>query len=311
MGVAQVLADNPKEVASYLSGKETVFQWMMGQVARLTKGKADPQVARQLLQDYLNRLKEPGTGQPPLTPREKEILRLLAEGYSTKEIAERLVISPSTVHSHRTNLMQKLNLSTRHELIRYAHERGLIRAPLWGPTMNEMLQAKIEEQVRRKTAELERVHKTLLASEKMASVGKLAATVAHEINNPLAGILTFARLVEREIEGGPPTAASLESMKRSMNRFFRLRATRWRITSVSEVETNSCPSSCSSAPSSRYTGSSASPAPPAARRSAMRINPRTSCRSAPSARASSSAAALEHTHQHPPLGQCPGSEWAC
>ncbi len=59
------------------------------------------------------------------------------------------------------------------------------------------VQAKIEEQVRRKTAELERVHKTLLASEKMASVGKLAATVAHEINNPLFGILTYARLVSR------------------------------------------------------------------------------------------------------------------
>jgi two-component system NtrC family sensor kinase len=61
------------------------------------------------------------------------------------------------------------------------------------------VQAKIEEQVRRKTAELERVHKTLLHSEKMASIGKLAATVAHEINNPLFGILTYARLVVREL----------------------------------------------------------------------------------------------------------------
>jgi two-component system NtrC family sensor kinase len=59
------------------------------------------------------------------------------------------------------------------------------------------VQAKIEEEVRRKTAELERVHKTLLRSEKMASIGKLAATVAHEINNPLFGILTYARLVSR------------------------------------------------------------------------------------------------------------------
>ena len=59
--------------------------------------------------------------------------------------------------------------------------------------------ATIEEQVRRKTAELERVHKTLLHSEKMASIGKLAATVAHEINNPLFGILTYARLVVREL----------------------------------------------------------------------------------------------------------------
>src|SRR5207247_2828363 len=61
------------------------------------------------------------------------------------------------------------------------------------------VQGRIEEQVRRKTAELERVHKTLLSSEKMASIGKLAATVAHEINNPLFGILTYARLVLREL----------------------------------------------------------------------------------------------------------------
>ncbi len=54
----QVLADNPKEVASYLAGKETVFQWMMGQVARLTKGKADPQVARQLLGQALEKRRE-------------------------------------------------------------------------------------------------------------------------------------------------------------------------------------------------------------------------------------------------------------
>ncbi|MDE3168086.1 MAG: HAMP domain-containing protein [Acidobacteriota bacterium] len=59
------------------------------------------------------------------------------------------------------------------------------------------VQAEIEERVRRKTAELEKVHKTLLTSEKMASIGKLAATVAHEINNPLFGILTYARLVLR------------------------------------------------------------------------------------------------------------------
>ena len=61
-------------------------------------------------------------------------------------------------------------------------------------------QANIEEQVRRKTLELEQAHKTLLSSEKMASIGKLAATVAHEINNPLFGILTYARLVLRELK---------------------------------------------------------------------------------------------------------------
>jgi len=61
------------------------------------------------------------------------------------------------------------------------------------------VQSRIEDEVRRKTAELERVHKTLLNNEKMASIGKLAATVAHEINNPLFGILTYARLISRSL----------------------------------------------------------------------------------------------------------------
>jgi aspartyl-tRNA(Asn)/glutamyl-tRNA(Gln) amidotransferase subunit B len=55
--VTQVLTNYPEEVASFLAGKETVFQWLMGQVARTTKGKADPQVARQLLQQALLKLK--------------------------------------------------------------------------------------------------------------------------------------------------------------------------------------------------------------------------------------------------------------
>ncbi len=55
--VAQILNENPKEVASYLAGKEAVFQWMMGQVARLTHGKADPRVARLLLSKALERAK--------------------------------------------------------------------------------------------------------------------------------------------------------------------------------------------------------------------------------------------------------------
>ncbi len=55
--VTQILRDNPGEVAKFLAGKETVFQWLMGQVARATKGKADPQVARALLTKALATLK--------------------------------------------------------------------------------------------------------------------------------------------------------------------------------------------------------------------------------------------------------------
>jgi two-component system, NtrC family, sensor kinase len=85
------------------------------------------------------------------------------------------------------------------------------------------VQAHIEEQVRRKTAELERVHKTLLSSEKMASIGKLAATVAHEINNPLFGILTYARLVLREllkhdVPGRDELAEQLQTIERESKR---------------------------------------------------------------------------------------------
>jgi two-component system, NtrC family, sensor kinase len=58
----------------------------------------------------------------------------------------------------------------------------------------------LEERVERKSRELERAHHGLLHSEKLASVGKLAATVAHEINNPLFGILTNARLAKRQVE---------------------------------------------------------------------------------------------------------------
>jgi two-component system response regulator NreC len=86
-----------------------------------------PTMAKKLVQDYVRRFGEvEAAGQPSLTPREKEILRLVAKGYSNKEIAEQLVLSPSTVHSHRGNLMKKLNLNSQHDLIQYAREQGWI-----------------------------------------------------------------------------------------------------------------------------------------------------------------------------------------
>jgi two-component system response regulator NreC len=85
-----------------------------------------PTMAQRLVQDYLHRVKDADDSSPALSPREKEILQLLAEGYSSKEIAEKLVISPSTVHTHRSNLMDKLGLTTRYELIQFARGHGLI-----------------------------------------------------------------------------------------------------------------------------------------------------------------------------------------
>jgi aspartyl-tRNA(Asn)/glutamyl-tRNA(Gln) amidotransferase subunit B len=55
--ITRILDENPKEVQQYLAGKETLLQWFMGQVARATRGKADPNVARELLIQNLNKLK--------------------------------------------------------------------------------------------------------------------------------------------------------------------------------------------------------------------------------------------------------------
>ncbi len=86
-----------------------------------------PTMTRKLVQDYLERVTSGSEPEEVLTPREQQILSLLAEGYSNKEIAERLVISPSTVYTHRSSLMEKLDLTSRHELIKYARRHGLLR----------------------------------------------------------------------------------------------------------------------------------------------------------------------------------------
>jgi two-component system response regulator NreC len=88
-----------------------------------------PSMARRLLQEYLSQSGAEDPGLPRLTAREKEILQYIAKGYTSKEIAAQLVISPSTVHTHRTNLMHKLNLTKRHELVQYARKHGLILDP--------------------------------------------------------------------------------------------------------------------------------------------------------------------------------------
>ena len=61
-----------------------------------------------------------------LSEREREVLQLIAEGYTNKQIAEILCISIKTVQAHRTNLMQKLNLHDRGELIKYAIQKKII-----------------------------------------------------------------------------------------------------------------------------------------------------------------------------------------
>ena len=87
-----------------------------------------PSLASRLVLDYLKRA---DSGDQPLvyddlTPREREVLTVIAEGLSNAEIAEKLIISVKTVDRHRENIMRKLNLHSRVDLVKYALRIGLI-----------------------------------------------------------------------------------------------------------------------------------------------------------------------------------------
>jgi two-component system response regulator NreC len=87
-----------------------------------------PAVSKVLLDDYVRKLKRSGTedAYDLLTPREREVLQLIAEGKSNKDVANLLNLSVYTVESHRSNLMEKLNLKGVPELILYAVRKGII-----------------------------------------------------------------------------------------------------------------------------------------------------------------------------------------
>ena len=89
-----------------------------------------PSLAKLLVKDYLQHETAANSDQQNsnnLTPREHEVLTLLADGESNAEIAEKLSISPKTVSRHRENIMQKLNLHSRTELVKYAIRKGIIQ----------------------------------------------------------------------------------------------------------------------------------------------------------------------------------------
>ncbi len=81
--------------------------------------------------------------------------------------------------------------------------------------LNALL-ASLEEQVEARTADLRAAQEQLVRTEKLSSLGKLSASVAHEINNPLAGILTFAKLVSRTLAEGPPDDARRAVLQRNL-----------------------------------------------------------------------------------------------
>lgn len=87
-----------------------------------------PTVARKLVDDYLQRVQggEEKASYDGLTDREREVLRLIADGLSNQEIAESLCLSTKTVERHRSNIMEKLDIHNRTGLIKYAIRKGLI-----------------------------------------------------------------------------------------------------------------------------------------------------------------------------------------
>ncbi len=116
-----------------LRGLQSSFTSTDGEGGKEGKGKLRgepfiyPTALRTLMRRYLEAVERGETpGRGPLTPRESEIVKLIAEGRSSQEIAEALVISPKTVERHRANILEKLALRDRVELTRYAIREGLI-----------------------------------------------------------------------------------------------------------------------------------------------------------------------------------------
>ena len=96
-------------------------------VRRVHEGDAvfSPRLAGFVLDAFTGPAPQPETELDLLTPREREVLQHIARGYMYKEIALRLDISPKTVEAHVSSVLRKLQLSSRHELTRWAADRGL------------------------------------------------------------------------------------------------------------------------------------------------------------------------------------------
>jgi DNA-binding NarL/FixJ family response regulator len=88
-----------------------------------------PGAARALIREFLESANMGGAvPEDPLSPRESEVVKLVAEGHTSREIADMLVISEKTVERHRANILEKLGMRDRVELTRYAIRRGLAQA---------------------------------------------------------------------------------------------------------------------------------------------------------------------------------------
>ena len=110
--------------------KESAEEDLLLAIKSVARGKPffSRAINEALLEDYMRMLKQQGLSDSfdLLTAREKEVLQLLAEGKTNKEVAVVLDVSPYTVESHRTNLMQKLNVHNTAEIVLYAVRKRLV-----------------------------------------------------------------------------------------------------------------------------------------------------------------------------------------
>jgi two-component system response regulator NreC len=109
--------------------KDVTHMELIIAIKSVLAGKAylSPEVSEKVIEGYLEgKSPRPKSSWDTLTQREREILKMIAEGHKNKEIADHLCISAKTVEKHRANLMQKLNLHSASSLTAYAVEKGLV-----------------------------------------------------------------------------------------------------------------------------------------------------------------------------------------
>ena len=110
--------------------KDCAFEELASAIAQVSTGNAylSPKIADVVVKGYLNKTDDtrPGGAGAVLTSREREILQLIAEGLTAKEVAAHVFLSVKTVETHRRNIMQKLNMRSTADLTKYAIREGLV-----------------------------------------------------------------------------------------------------------------------------------------------------------------------------------------
>ena len=148
------------------------------------------------------------------------LLTALAKGYFTRKMIHNPItkLNDATREVANLNLDHKVDIHSRDELGNLADSFNKMTGQL--KEANKTVQnwsTQLENRVKEKTRELEKTQSQLIAAERMASMGELSAMVAHEINNPLSGILSYAKVSSKYLSRENIDAETLESVKQNLN----------------------------------------------------------------------------------------------